>query len=403
MPTYQYTARDERGRAVVGTLAAPTHEALADQLKRMGYLVTQAKELPAGAAVPSRSAPGGRVRADDLVLFNVQLSKMIQVGIPLVTALETLAAQTEAGRLRRTIQDVARDVEGGLGFSEALSRHRRIFSTVFINMVRAGEASGKLDEVLRRLAEFARRQADVRRQLQTALTYPCVLLAVGVVVSGVLVGGVIPKFMQIFVEAEVPLPLPTLMLFQLSQFLRRFWPGVAGAGAALVWVVREYVQTPPGRRHCDVLALRLPVIGPLVRQVALARFSRTLETLLASGVPILESLAIVQEACGNVVIGDVVQTVQASVRQGGAISDPLRVSREFPPMVVQMIAVGEASGTLDHMLAQIADHYDELVMHGIKRAMTFVEPVFLILMGGMVAFIMASILLPLFGMVNVVR
>ncbi len=402
MPTYRYTARDERGHAVNGTLAASTHEALADQLKRMGYLVTQAKELPPGAAESGMEA-GGRVRYDDLALFNVQLSKMIQVGIPLVTALDTLATQTAPPRLRRAVQNVARGVEGGLGFSEALSRHGRIFSTVFINMVRAGEASGKLDEVLRRLAEFSRRQAEIRRQLQTALTYPAFLLAVGCVVAGVLVAGVIPQFMKIFIEAEVRLPLPTLLLYQVSQFVRHQWVWIIVGAVALAWGARGYLRTPSGRRQGDVLALRLPVIGPLVRDVALARFARTLETMLSSGVPILESLAIVQDACGNVVISDVVQSVQTSVREGGSLADPLRVSRDVPPMVVQMIAVGEASGTLDHMLGQIADHYDELVMHGIKRAITFVEPVFLMLMGGMVAFIMASILLPLFRMVDVVR
>jgi type IV pilus assembly protein PilC len=403
MPNYRYLARDERGHAVTGTLIAPTLEALADQLKRMGYLITQSREVAEGATVESVIQSLRRVGYDDLVLFNVQLSKMIQVGIPLVTALETLAQQTEHPRLRQAISDVARTVQAGASFSEALRKHTRIFSQLFINMIQAGEVSGKLDEVLRRLAEFAKRQASLRQQLQTALTYPAILVVVGVAVMVFLVTGIIPKFMKIFLEADVPLPLPTAILYQVSQLVRAWWlfglSGIALAG----WAVGRWIRTPPGRRAVDPMILKLPVIGSLARKVALSRLTRTLETLLSSGVPILESLSIVEQTCGNVVIGDVISTVQTSVRQGGTIAEPLKVSREIPPMVVQMITVGEGSGTLDHMLGEIADHYDELVEHGITRVTAFVEPVFLILIGGMVAFIMASILLPLFRMVNVIK
>ena len=403
MPSYRYTARDERGNAVTGTLAAPTLEALADQLKRTGYLVTQTREVAQGATVEGVLQGLQRVRYDDLVLFNVQLSKMVQVGIPLASALATLAQQTEHARLREAIGDVAKNVEAGASFSEALGRHPRIFSPLFINMIQAGEMSGKLDEVLRRLAEFSRHQASLREQVKTALTYPAVLLVVGVAVMGFLVTGIIPKFMKIFLEAGVPLPLPTAIVSHISQLVRAYWLwglcGIALGG----WAVSGWVRTPQGRRTIDPMVLRLPVVGPLARKVALSRFARTLETLLSSGVPILESLSIVEKTCGNMVIGDVVGAVQAAVKHGGTISDPLKISREFPPMVVQMITVGEASGTLDHMLRQIADHYDELVQHGIQRVTTLIEPIFLIVMGGMVAFIMASILLPLFRMVNVVR
>ncbi|MBI3011061.1 MAG: type II secretion system F family protein [Candidatus Omnitrophica bacterium] len=370
MPNYRYTARDERGNAVAGTLAAPTLEALADQLKRTGYLVTQTREVAEGTTMEGVLQGLRRVSYDDLVLFNVQLSKMVQVGIPLVSALSTLAQQTENRRLREAIGDVARTVEAGASFSEALGRHPSIFSNLFVNMIQAGEISGKLDEVLRRLAEFTRHQASLREQVKTALTYPAILLIVGVAVIGFLVTGIIPKFMKIFLEAGVALPLPTAILYRVSQLVRGYWAWGLGGLALAGWASSRWIHTPQGRRALDPMLLKLPVIGPLVRKVALSRFARTLETLLSSGVPILESLSIVEKTCGNVVIEDVIRTVQTSVKQGGAISDPLKMSQEFPPMVVQMISVGEAS---------------------------------VMIMGGMVAFIMASVLLPLFRMVNVIR
>ena len=403
MPSYRYTARDERGKVVVGTMVASTTEVLADQLKRMGYLVTKSRELSQEVTVESLFQRLQRVSDDELVLFNVQLSKMIQVGIPLVTALKTLEAQTEDRRLRDAIGDVARNVEAGLSFSESLQRHPRLFSALFINMIQAGEISGKLDEILRRLAELSQRQAELRQQLTTALTYPCLLLVVGIAIITFLVTSIIPKFMKIFLEAGVALPLPTWLLYRLSELLRHHGLWILAGTVGLVAAIRQYLRAPQGRRQFDRRVLTLPVLGPLMKQVVIARFARTLGTLVSSGVPILESLAIVEQTVGNVVIGDVVKTVQTSVRQGGSLADPLKVSQEFPPMAVQMITVGEASGTLDYMLGQIADHYDQLVAHGMKRATAFVEPIFLIIMGGMVAFIMASVLLPLFRMVNVIH
>jgi type IV pilus assembly protein PilC len=404
MPNYRYLARDERGNAVSGLLAAPTPEALADRLKRMGYLVTKSQELSAGdATVESVFQRLGRVSYEDFVLFNVQLSKLVQAGIPLLTSLDTLAQQTDNAKLRSAIGEVARAVEGGESFSEALGHHPSIFSSLFINLVRAGEVSGKLDEILRRLADFTKRQAELRQQLKTALTYPAILISVGVSAAVFLVTGIIPKFVTVFLEADVPLPLPTWLLFQLSHVLRQYGWLCAGAlllaGAGLGVAHRQ----PALRRRFDALSLDLPVVGDLIRKAALARFARTLETLLSSGVPVLESLDIAAQTCGNAVIAQVCETAQTGVKQGGTISDTLKVSREFPPMMVQMIVVGEASGTLDHMLGEIAEHYEELTEHSLKRLTVLIEPVFLILMGGMVAFIMASILLPLFRMVNVIR
>jgi len=403
MPTYHYTARDERGKIVEGRMAASATDALADQLKQMGYLVTRAREVTEGISIERILQRARGVGYDDLVLFNVQLSTMIQVGLPLTMALDTLAKQTANPTLRDTVADVARAIEGGEGFSDALAQHPRMFSALFVSMVRAGEVSGKLDEILRRLAKFAKHQAEVRQQLTTALTYPVLLVMVSVGVMAFLVLGIIPKFMKIFVEAGVPLPAPTQFLYLLSVGVRHYGLGLLGllvvAGALLL----RYVRMPSGRRQCDVWLLKAPLLGEMVRKAALSRLARTLETLFSSGVPVLESLAIAEQTCGNAVVAQACQSAQTSVREGGTIADPFEVSREIPPMMVQMIRVGEASGTVDHMLAEIADHYDELIQHHVKRLTTLIEPLFLMIVGGLVAFIMASILLPLFRMVNVIR
>jgi len=403
MPTYHYTARDERGKIVEGRMAASATDVLADQLKQMGYLVTRAREVTEGISIERILQRARGVGYDDLVLFNVQLSTMIQVGLPLTMALDTLAKQTANPTLRDAVAEIARAIEGGEGFSEALAQHPRIFSALFISMVRAGEVSGKLDEILRRLAKFAKHQAEVRQQLTTALTYPVLLVMVSVGVMAFLVLGIIPKFMKIFVEAGVPLPAPTQFLYLLSVGVRHYGLGLLGllvvAGALLL----RYVRMPSGRRQCDVWLLKAPLLGEMVRKAALSRLARTLETLFSSGVPVLESLAIAEQTCGNAVVAQACQSAQTSVREGGTIADPFEVSREIPPMMVQMIRVGEASGTVDHMLAEIADHYDELIQHHVKRLTTLIEPLFLMIVGGLVAFIMASILLPLFRMVNVIR
>jgi type IV pilus assembly protein PilC len=403
MPTYQYTARDERGNAVTGTLAAPNAEALADQLKRTGYLVTRSRELAASVSLGTAVQRLRGVGADDFVMFTVQLAKMVQVGIPLVTALDTLTEQTDNPRLRQAVVDVARSVQGGSSFSEAMERHPAVFSRLFVNMVRAGEVSGKLDDILRRMAVFAKRQAELRQQLMTALTYPAILFVVGVAVTGFLVGGIIPRFMKIFLEAGVPLPLPTRLIQQASQLVIRHWLAGVAALVASGIALRAWALTAAGRRRLDAMLLRVPVLGELIRKAVISQMAWTLESLFSSGVPVLESLEITEQTCGNTVIADVCRTAQTSVRQGGSLSESLRVSRQFPPMVAQMVTVGEASGTLSQMLAEIANHYDELVQHQLKRLTAVIEPAFLLIMGGLVAFIMASILLPLFRMMNVVH
>jgi type IV pilus assembly protein PilC len=402
MPHFRYTARNAKGHIVSGIQEASSPEVLVDQLKRSGLVVTGIRAQAHGST-QAHTLDWRRVSQDELLLFSMELSKLVEVGIPLLTALRTLAEQAQRTLWRRVIADIASSIETGSSFSESLLRHPRVFSGIFVSLVKAGEASGKLDEVLRRLSDFARQRASINQQLVTALVYPCFLLVFGVGIMIFLVTSVIPKFMALFLEAGVPLPLPTRLLYELSQALHEqgFW--IIIALVALVVLIIGYCRTPAGKWQIDATVLRLPVIGALVRQIVLSRLSRTFETLVASGVPMLDALSILEHTSGNQVIGRVVQSVHASVKEGGAISDPLRQSREIPPMMTQMIVVGETSGTLDQMLRHLADYWDERVQHDIKRVTAFIEPVLLIIMGGMVAFIMASLLLPLFKLVSLAQ
>jgi type II secretory pathway component PulF len=389
---------------VNGTLLAPSPELLAEQLRRAGYFITGAREVAAGAVSSGDLLERlRRVSADDMVLFNVQLSKLIHVGIPLITSLGTLARQAEHPRLRAVLNDVTKTVEGGSAFSEALGRHPALFSTLYVSMVRAGEASGKLDEIFRRLADFTKAQAQLRQQLTTAMAYPMVLLVVGIGVCAFLLTGIVPKFMKIFLEAGVELPLPTRILHQISVIIRTWWPALAAGAAGAAVGLKLALRTSGGRAWVDRCCLAIPVLGDLVRKAATARAVRTLGTLLGSGVPALESLEIAQRTCGNAVLAGVLGEAQAKVREGGAMSETLRESRHMPPIVGEMVAAGESSGTVDAMLLEIAEHFDELIQHAIKRLTALIEPFFLIVMGGLVAFIMASVLLPLFRMVNVIH
>jgi len=403
MPSFIYKARDKFGVAVSGEMEADNARVLAAHLGDLGYFIIQIKEkkgLPVREAFKYRLY---RIKPEDLIIFTRQLATMISAGLPFLTGLDILIEQTENRRLREVIREVRRSVEGGSSFSQALSRHPRIFSDLFVNMIRAGEAGGVLDVILERLATVAEREEEVRTRIKSALRYPLVLVIAATLVVTFMVTFVLPRFLMIFSGKGVPLPLPTRILFALVSLLRSFWPLIIlilGVGAIIFYF---YLQSEEGRRRWDAFKLSLPLLGSLFLKSAVSRFSRILGVLNSSGVPILQSLEIAERTIGNAILARVVNNVQARVREGGNISEPLAVGKIFPPMVVHMIAVGEETGTLDAMLSRIASYYDLEVEYGIKNVTSLVEPILLIIMGLIVGFIALSTLLPIFSMTKIFR
>lgn len=403
MPTYMYKARDLTGRAVSGTMEASARTELIDRLNKMGYMATKVLEARPGIRAGSIFDKFKRVKSADMLMFYIQFSNMINAGIPILASLSTLAKQIENKSLRDIISNVTRQIEGGSALSQALAVYNKIFPRLFVNMVKAGEASGKLDGVLMRYAAFFERQEEVKEKAKEALFYPVILLSFGIAVMLFIVTFVIPQFAQIYVKAGVKLPAPTLIVYKAGLAVKNFWYWILAFLTALFIMIKFYSTTPGGMFLLDTLKLRLPIAGSLCRKIAISRITRTLSTLLESGVPILESLDIAKEVAGNEVLGHVIADVHKYVERGEKLAQPLKISGEFPPDVVQMVSVGEESGNLDGMLNKIADFYDMTVNYAIKKITTMIEPIFLVIMGCMVGVIMASMLMPIFDMVKTLR
>lgn len=403
MPTYNYKARDAAGKAIRDTMEAAAKEELIDKLKKMGYMVTQVTEVQSGINMGSFFDKFKPVRAEDMIMFYVQLSNMISAGISILASLGALDAQIVNKKLKECVGSVSRSVEGGDGFSQALARHPRIFPKLFVNMAKAGEASGQLDTILVRYADYFEKQEDLKQKIKGALFYPMILLIAGIAVTLFVVTFVIPQFVEIFAKAGIALPTPTLILFKVGTAIKHFWYLIILFFIALVFAVRAYVNTDRGRLKLDRLKLNMPILGPLYRKSSLSNFARTLGTLTASGVLILEALDITKEVIGNEVLSRVIGNVRHAVEKGEKMSELLKISKEFPPDAVQMIAVGEETGNLDGMLNKIADFYDMSLEYTIKKLTTIIEPLFLVIMGCLVGFIMASMLLPMFDMVKTIQ
>ena len=400
MPSYTYKARDKSGLVVSGTREAPNERVVADRLSDLGYYVISVsleKEAPEARLFTRRK----KVTTQNIVTFTRQLATMIRAGMTFTVSLDTLSQQTENPTLKEIVGKLKKDVEGGLAFSDALVKHPKVFSELYVNMIRAGEAGGVLEEILERLIFIAEREGETKSRLQAALTYPAVVVSVAILVVGFLAVAVFPRFMNIFATAGVTLPLPTSILLAVSSFVQSYWWLILGGILIIIFSYRGYSRTEGGGFIIDRIKLKIPIFGLLIKKIVVARFARILSTLHSSGVPILNALEIVERTIGNVVISRVVENVRVSVREGESIAEPLRISKVFPPMVVHMITIGEESGALDKMLTEVADTYDREVDYALGNVTAALEPILITVMGAVVAFIALSLFLPYFDMIRV--
>lgn len=406
MPNYSYKARDESGKLISGTMESANKDSMASKLQKLKLTTISIKEKSEGFSLEdidkflARLSP---VKISDIVMFNVQLANMIGAGISLPTSLLTLSEQIENTRLKEAVREVYNDIKGGATFSESLKKHPDIFSTLFVNMIHAGEVAGNLDEILNRLAVFAEREAELKQKISTAMFYPMILATVGFLVITLIIVTILPSFAKIFIDANVPLPLPTLILYNTNLFIRAFWKYVMAGFVGFYFLVKWYKKTPMGKYNVDKIMLAIPVTGKLIRHANIARLTRTLASLIASGIPMLQAIDVTEKTIDNAIISNVLKNVYSSVSKGETISAPLKASGEFPPMPIHMIAVGEETGALDTMMNKVADYYDMATEFSIKRLTALLEPIFLVVIGGMVGFIFASILLPIFSMVKTLK
>jgi len=402
MATFAFSGRTRAGENVSGERIGDTMDAVVAALRREQIQVTriQPAQVKAGAVAQARKLKAKSVPAKNLAVFTRQFSVMIDAGLPLVQCLDILGNQEEHKYFAQVILQTRTDVEGGMSLAEAMKRHPKCFDSLFCNMIAAGEAGGILDTILKRLAVYIEKAVKLKGQVKSAMIYPIAVITIAAVVIGVILWKVIPTFATLFAGLGAELPLPTRVVIALSNNLVRFMPFIFVGGFALAWAFRTYYGTEKGRRVIDLISLKVPILGPILRKISVARFCRTLSTLMASGVPILDGLDITARTSGNAIIEDAILETRRSIERGETIAAPLKQTGVFPGMVVQMIGVGEATGALDTMLGKIADFYEEEVDVAVEGLLTLLEPVMIALLGGAVGGIVIAMYMPIFDLIS---
>jgi type IV pilus assembly protein PilC len=400
--SFAYKVRDRQGRLVTGTLEAESVTIVAGKLRSMGYVPVSiesgaTKSLSRELKIPYFS---GRIKLKEVAVFSRQFATMINSGLTLLRSLSILADQTSNKELARIVGEVRRDVERGSALSAALAKHPKAFSRLYVAMVRSGETGGSLDTVLLRLATTIEKQVELRRKVKSAMTYPIVVGIIVVLILMAMLIFVVPMFKGMYGDLNAKLPLPTMILLAVSNGFKKFFPVVIVGVGAGVWSLKRYVSTPAGRRRLDAFKLRAPVFGQLAHKTALARFSRSLAALVRAGVPILDALDIVAETAGNTVLAEAVADTQAAVKAGESLARPLEAHPVFPPMVVQMIAVGEETGALDELLEKIADFYDSEVEATVDALTSLIEPLLIVVMGVTVGGMVIALYMPMFSIIG---
>ncbi len=398
--TYLWKGRSPSGELLSGEYQTESKDELVSYLRKRKIIITSVREK--SAQVNFKMPGKNRVGVKDISVFTRQFATMINAGLPMVQCLDILSQQTEKEFFKQSIAKIMTDVEGGSTLGEAMGRHPKIFNSLFVNMVEAGEAGGILDVILVRLAQFLEKLDALQRKVKGALTYPAV---VGVVATGAtifMLMFIIPTFAKMFTDFGGELPLPTRIVIGISDFLRGYWWALGAGVAGAIVGFKRYYATSSGRYTCDKLMLKVPVLGNVVRKGSVARFTRTLGTLISSGVPILQGLEITAKTAGNMVVEKAVMATRESISQGNTISEPLKECGVFPPMVTSMIAVGEQTGALDEMLDKIASFYDSEVDTAVEALTAIIEPVMIVVMGVVVGGMLIAMYLPMFKLVTVV-
>ena len=397
MPIYVWAGKTKKGRSLKGEVEAADERIARIQLKKRSIEVKKLKQKPKDLFA-NISFMQPKVTNKDLVIFTRQFSTMIDAGLPLVQGLNILGEQTENKTFRNMLKQITKDVEGGSTLADALGKHSKVFDNLFVNLVAAGEVGGILDTILQRLAAYIEKAEKLKSQIKGAMTYPIVVVGIAVIVIAVIMIFVIPVFQDMFSSFGKALPVPTQVVVAMSDFSKGNIHYMIGGLIVFVWALRRYRKTVSGKRNIDSLLLKLPIFGELIKKVAVARFTRTLGTMVSSGVPILDALEITAKTAGNVIVEEVIFDARSSIAEGQTIAEPLSETDIFPGMVTQMISVGESTGALDAMLEKIADFYDDEVDATVSAMTSMLEPLLMLFLGGSIGGLVVAMYLPIFQM-----
>lgn len=403
MARFSWEARSKTGSPQKGVMEATSTAMVESQLKKFGFTGISVKEEGKGKGLKIPGFGGGqKISTKDLVVFTRQFATMIDSGLPLVQCLDILAGQQENKTFKTILYKVKEDVESGSTFADALGKHPKAFDELYVNLIAAGEVGGILDTILNRLAAYIEKAMKLKKRVKGAMVYPVTIMAIAIVVVGVILVFVIPTFAKMFADFGGELPAPTRIVIAISNFLTKYIILLIGAGIGINVAIKKYYATPGGRKLIDTFALKLPIVGPLIKKVAVAKFTRTLGTMISSGVPIMDGLEIVAKTAGNKVVEEAVYKVRQAISEGKTMAEPLAACGVFPAMVVQMIAVGEATGAMDAMLNKIADFYDDEVDDAVGALTAMMEPLLMVFLGTTVGGLVIAMYLPIFKLAGTV-
>ncbi len=400
MITYQYKARDKFGKLVQGLMIAEGQEGVALKLKQMGCVPITVEVSKKGSTGRKLGDGFRTVKLADINLFTRQLYTLQRAGLPILSSLNTIRQQTERKSFSNVLGQIVRDIEEGKNFTAALERHPAVFDSMYVNMIHAGEVSGKLSDVLERLIVLGEHEEKIRMRIQSAIRYPLIVVAAIIIGFFVLVAFVVPRFAKLYSQSKVALPLPTQILIAINYLVVKFWWALILGAVLAVFAFRSFIRTKAGMAFWDQVKLRVYIFGPLTLKLSLSRFCRITSMLIRSGVPLLQILDLASQSVGNTVVANTIDKIKQSVNEGKGMSEPMGKSHFFPPLVVQMVSVGEQTGKVDELLLHVADYYDTQIDHTISNMVSLIEPVLIVFLGGIVLFMALGIFMPMWNMIH---